>query len=190
MEHLAVFQERPAIIRFDHWKFIRTVKNFPSDLAGEIAVFDFPDIHHCVFEQKLAVTFQRADMIRILMRDQDVLNRCRIHVQPAHFFLQTRVVVACIDHDGSAVLRVEENVGDPLPDAFHALINSACVQRFEDRLPAKQHTHGFLLMFRIFSSHILSCLLLALFPTAEASEFQTILQIAFPGSVEYVIIPS
>ena len=37
-------------------RFIRTVKNSPSDLAGEIAVFDFPIYNHCVFEQKLAVS--------------------------------------------------------------------------------------------------------------------------------------
>ena len=54
----------------------------------------------------------------------------------------------------TVILRIEEDIGDSLPDAADVLIDPARVQRFEDCLSPEQHTHGFLLMLRIFSCHI------------------------------------
>ncbi len=54
---------------------------------------------------------------------------------------------------GTLAKMIEEDIGDPLPDAADVLIDPARVQRFEDCLSPEQHTRGFLLMLRIFSCY-------------------------------------
>ena len=86
-------------------------------------------------------------MIGILVCDKDLPDGCGIDIQPPQLLSQPLIVVSCIDHDRGAILRVEENVGNPLTHAGHVLINPAGIQRFEDRLAAEHPAHGSLLVF-------------------------------------------
>ena len=146
LKHFAVFQQNLPIIRLDHRKPVCSVEHLPPDLAGQIPVLNLPDIHCRVLEQKFTVPLQGTDVVRILMRDQDMFDRCRVQVQPAHFFFQSGIIVARIDHDRGAVLRIKENICHPLTHTGHMLVDPAGVQRFEDRLAPKQSAHGFLLI--------------------------------------------
>ena len=120
---------------------------FSSGFAGKVPVLDLADIYCGVPEQLLAVQLQCTDVISILVCDKDLPDRCGINIQPPHLFSQPLIVVSRINHDCGAILRVKENVGNPLTHAGHVLIDPSGIQRFENRLATEQPAHGFLLVF-------------------------------------------
>ena len=147
VQYLAVPEKNAAVVGFDHRQFIQAVEDLSAHFASEIAVLRFPDIDCGIAEELLTVIFQRTDMIGILEGDENVPDRGRINVQPAHLFLQPGIIIARIDHDGGAVFCIEENIGNPFADAAHARRDPSGVQGLEDRFSAEQDAHGHLLVF-------------------------------------------
>ena len=121
--------------------------------AGQITVFDFTDVDRGVLKQPLAVLLQCADVVGVLVGDQNVVDARRIDVEPLHFLLQPGVVVARVDHDGDAVFGVEKDVRHPFTHTGNALVDASGIQRLEDRPAAEHGAHGLLLVIRIFSCH-------------------------------------
>ena len=109
----------------------QTEHHFPPDLSGHIAVLDPAEIDHGLSEQIVAVRFERSDMIRVLVGDQDMADGRWIDIQPVHFFFQPVIVVSGIDHDRCSVLGVKENIGYPLTYTRHMIVYVSGIQRFE-----------------------------------------------------------
>ena len=112
-----------------------------SDFAGEVSVFDLSDVYRRIFKQQIAVPLQSTDMVGILMRYKDLMDGGGIYIQPPHLFCKPFVVISRVDHDRTTVLRVKEDIGDPLPDAGNMLIDPSGIQRLEDRFPPEQSAH-------------------------------------------------
>ena len=146
-------EKHPLIVCFHHRQRIQLVEDPAPLFAGEIAVFDLAEVDGGVPEEQLAVTLQCADVVGILMGDEDMPDGGGINVQPAHFLLQTFIVVTRVDHNRHTVLCVKEDIGNPLPHAGHTLVDAAGVQRLENGPAAEQLAHGFLLVFRILPCH-------------------------------------
>ena len=152
-QYLAVLQQHAPVVRPDHRKLVKPVDDPAPRFAREVTVLDLADIDCRVLKKLLAVMFQRADVIRILMRDEDMRDRGGVDIQPAHLFTEPSVVVARVDHDGHAVLRVEKYVRHPFAHAGDAPVDAPGVQRLEYRLPAEQTAHGLLLIIGILPCH-------------------------------------
>ena len=105
-------------------------------------------------EQAGAVRFDRADVIRVLMRDEDMPDRTRVYAEPSHLFLEPAVVIPGVDHDGRVALAVEEDICHPLAHTGDVLVDPAGVQRLEDLLAAVHFAHFFFLEFRCLFGHI------------------------------------
>ena len=155
VQDLAVPEQHPLILRLYQGELVEPVDDPPPHFAGEVPVLDLPDVDRGVPKELLAVGLESPHVIRVLMGDEDVPDGLGVHVQPPHLLLQPPVVVARVDHHRDAVLRVEEDVGHPLPHAGHPLIDPPRVQGLEDGLAAKQQAHGLLLLFRILPCHML-----------------------------------
>lgn len=85
------------------------------------------------------------------MGDEDVPDALGIDAQPAHFFFQTVVVIARVDHERGVALAVEEDIRHPLPHAGHMLVHPAGIQGLEDFFAPVHPAHFFFLEFgRLF----------------------------------------
>ena len=121
VQDLPVRKQHTLVVRLHHRQRIQLVDDPAPRFAGEIAVFNLAQVDRGVFEEQLAVPLQCAHVVRVLMGDEDMPDGGRIHVQPAHLLPQPPIVVTGVDHDGHAVLRIEENIGDPLSHAGHTV---------------------------------------------------------------------
>ena len=148
-ENLTVLKQSLRVTHLHCRQFAQAMKYLSILFAGQIAVFDFANIDSRVFEHQFAILFQGANMISILMSDQNILNRGCIKVQPGHFLPEMVIIVPCVNHDGFPVLGVEKDIGHPFPHTCHMVINPSRVQRLEDRFATKQSAHEFFLLFRI-----------------------------------------
>ena len=70
-------------------------------------------------------------MIRILMRDQDIMNIRRIYIQPPHLLGKPLIVVPGIDHDRSIVLCIEKDIGYPLTYTCNMIVDASGIQWFK-----------------------------------------------------------
>lgn len=113
--------------------------------AGEISVFDFTDIEHGVAEEPGAISLNCAHMVGVLMGDEDMLDRAGVNAEPAHLFLEPVIVVSGINHNCGAVLCVEEDIRNELPDAGDILINPSGIKRLENLLAAIEDSHSLFL---------------------------------------------
>ena len=152
-QYLAVLQQHAPVVRLYHGQLIEPVYDLSPRFAREVTVLDLADIDRRILKKLLAVTFQRADVIRILMRDEDMRDRGGVDIQPAHLFTEPSVVVARVDHDSHAVLRVEKDVRHPFAHAGDAPVDAPRVQRLEYRPAAEQTAHGLLLIIGILPCH-------------------------------------
>ena len=116
-----------------------------ADFSGQISVFFLSQIDPRLSEESVAVVFDRTDVVGILMGDQNMLDLLRIQIQPGHLLLQPFVVVSRIDHDRRTVLRIEEDIGDILPDTGDVFVDPTRVQRFKGLLPPIEERHELLL---------------------------------------------
>ena len=110
------------------------VDHLPAHLAGQVAVLDLAHIQLRVPEQSRAVGLHRADVVGVLMGDEDVADGLGVDAQPAHFFFQPVIVVSRVDHDGGIALAVEEDICHPFPDTGDVFVDPAGVQWLEDLL--------------------------------------------------------
>ena len=93
------------------------------------------------------------------MGDENMADAAGVDAQPAHFFFQTVVVIARVDHQRGVALAVKEDIRHPLPHAGDVLVYPAGVQGLEDLLAAVHLAHFFFLKFRCLFGHDLSSLL-------------------------------
>ena len=168
-EHITILQQMARVVDIDLWEGVTAEEHLPADLTGKVTVLDFADMQGGVREESVAVPFQRAHMVRILVGNQHVFDIRGIDVQPGHFLGQTVIVVSRVYHDGGAVPGVEEDIGDPFADAGNVPVDAARIQGLEDLLAAIDARHGFLLELRCFSGHRVSFLFQTMVQTHAAS---------------------
>ena len=135
-------------------QLVEMIDHLAAHLARQIAVLGLADIQLRLPEQAEAVRFDRADVIRVLMRDEDMPDRTRVYAEPAHLFLEPAVVIPGVDHDGRVALAVEEDICHPLAHTGDVLVDPAGVQRLEDLLAAVHFAHFFFLEFRCLFRHM------------------------------------
>ena len=122
IKNVSVLQQFPFIVAFYHGELIQAEDHFAAPLSRHIAIFDLTDVQFCFRKQAVTVSFNRSDMIGILMCDQYMLYRGGCDTEPLHLFLKSVIVISGIDHDRRAVLRVEKDIRDPLTDTRNMLI--------------------------------------------------------------------
>ena len=129
------------------------IDHLAAHLAGQVAVFRLADIQDRIAEQARAVGLHRADMVGVLMGDEDMADGLRVDAEPAHLFLKTVIVVARVDHDGRLALAVEKDVRHPFAHAGNILVDPSGVQRLEHLLAPVHPVHCFSLKFRCLFRH-------------------------------------
>ena len=83
-----------------------------------------------------------------LMRDQNMLNFRRINIQPPHFLPQPVIVISGVDHNRHAVLRIKENVCDPLSNTGNMFIDPAGIDWLKNLFSAIAEAHYLFLKIR------------------------------------------
>ena len=136
LEDLPVAQQHLFVVNGHLRQLVEVVDHLAAHLAGEIFVLDLADIELRVTEKAGAVRLHRADMVGVLMGDEDMADGLRVDAEPAHLFLKTVIVVARVDHDGRLALAVEKDVRHPFAHAGDMLIDPAGIERLEDFLAA------------------------------------------------------
>ena len=150
-EDIAVVEQNPLVVDRDLRQPIEAKYHLAFRLAREVAVLDATDIERCCIQQVVPVALEGSYVVGVLVGDEHVGDAGRIYVKPGHLLAQTLIAVPGIDHNGGAVLGVEEDVGNPLAHAGNTLINPAGVQRLEDLLSAISQRHDLLLELRCLS---------------------------------------
>ena len=134
VEGVAVLQKLLGVVDRHLRKPVEMVDHLPAHLAGQVAVLDLAHIQLRVPEQSRAVGLHRADVVGVLMGDEDVADGLGDDAQLAHFFFQLVIVVSRVDHDGGIALAVEEDICRPFPDTGDVFVDPAGVQWLEDLL--------------------------------------------------------
>ena len=153
LEDLPVAQQHLFVVNGHLRQLVEVVDHLAAHLAGEIFVLDLADIELRVPEKAGAVRLHRADMVGVLMGDEDMADGLRVDAEPAHLFLKTVIVVARVDHDGRLALAVEKDVRHPFAHAGDMFIDPAGVQRLEDLLAAVHLAHFLFLKFGSLLGH-------------------------------------
>ena len=132
IKHITVPKKFSLIIAFDHRELIQTKDNPASFFPRHILILARADIQLCVFEQSVRVTLHGSDMIRVLMRDKDIMYIRRIYIQPPHLLSQPLIVVSGIYHDRCSVFGIKKDIGDPFTYTCHMIVDASGIQRFEN----------------------------------------------------------
>ena len=135
-------------------QFVEAIDHPPTHFPGQIAVLDLTDIQLRLPKQSRTVRFHGADVIRVLVGDENVADQARVYTKPTHLLLQSVVIVARVDHDRSITLAVKEDICHPFPHAGDVFIDPTGVQRLEDLLSTVHFAHFFFLKFRCFLRHM------------------------------------
>ena len=88
------------------------------------------------------VLLHRADVVGVLMGDEDMSDALRRDAEPRHLFGQPVVVIAGVHHDSRAVLAVKEDVRHPLAHAGDVPVDPARVRGLENLRAAVHAAHG------------------------------------------------
>ena len=154
IQHVTVLEQHLFVADGHLRQLVEVIDHLAAHLAGQVAVFRLADIQDRIAEQPRAVGLHRADMVGILMGDEDLPDAFRIDAEPAHLLFETIIVVSGVKHEGGIALAVEEDIRHPLAHAGHMLVDPARLQRLEDLLAPVHFAHFFFLKFRRFSGHL------------------------------------
>ena len=142
VEGVAVLQKLLGGVDRHLRKPVEMVDHLPAHLAGQVAVLDLAHIQLRVPEQSRAVGLHRADVVGVLMGDEDMSDALRRDAEPRHLFGQPVVVIAGVHHDSRAVLAVKEDVRHPLAHAGDVPVDPARVRGLENLRAAVHAAHG------------------------------------------------
>ena len=127
IEIISVLQELDFIFNIHFRKFIELKKYPAAKFPGQIFTFRFSDIQFCTLKNPLTIFLYGTDMVRIEVRKKNLLYGRWRNIEPAHFFFQTLIIIAGINHDGFSIFRIKVNIGNPLPNSRHSFVNPACI---------------------------------------------------------------
>ena len=123
LKYLSILQKYFPVICLYHRELVCPEYHFTADFSRHIPVLDLTKVKRCLREQTVRIAFYSANMICILMSDQDMLYRGWINIKPPHFLSKPVIIVAGIDHDRCPVFGIEKDVGYPFPYAGCVIVD-------------------------------------------------------------------
>ena len=150
VENLTVMQQYLFVVDRDLRQRVKVIDYLAMYLSCQVAILYFSYLQLCLFEQSRTVGFHCADMVSILMRDEDLSNGFRVNSKPTHFFGKAVIIIPRIDHNGRITLAIEKDVCHPFSHAGYILVDPSGVQRLEDFLAAVHLAHCLSLKFGCF----------------------------------------